>query len=478
MNDNQFIPDLTTAQQLHDSGHIDTPTLASIVDYHAAQAPAPANYVEVPQVAPAPTVGGYEVRDGNGASAVNNVVPLAPASTAGNKLEVDSGTDVKSLGSDAQKSIVDMHIASNKASTAQAEADKAAADRDAAQSHEEVALQTERQREHDKWQATRDLEIQRQQDAIQQVNDKYNSMSVDSGRLFGDGQTSNKIWAAIGLSLGALSQGLTGKDAGVVAILQKHIANDIEAQRANIAKTGDQVKQMRGGLQDYMQITKDMDAAKDLEMARQLKLIGTKYKEIGARSSDPQIKANVLKNEAEIASKVAGLQASTNIVTTHYADKKIEQAQKLEGFSDGTKDKVVSAKMSLNALDRLEGLAQTVGTGRTEDWKRGMSRWFGIADGDEAAFQAEMSGLQSRLVHELSGATASNEERAEIAKQMMKPTDNPEAFARLIREVRNRTIDSTQELRKATIANKQNDPAPDFDQRVARYNVVYKPQGK
>lgn len=385
--------------------------------------------------------------------------------------ETESSTQTTSMGSDAKSKFNDWMATAAERNKAEEESLREDAKLKGQQAAAENQILTKRIDEERERQAMISGEVRKRQSDIDKVTRQYNDMSVDSNRVFGDGQTSNKVFAAIGIALGALSEGLTGKDAGVVDILQKAIERDIDVQKTNIAKTGNQINLMRGGLQDYMAITRDETAAKDLEMKRQLDYVSNKFVEIANKNPDARIKAQALKSAEEIKSRAAQLAIQANTVTERTAKKEVDQVIKLGDYSDAVKDKVNSAMASLKNYDHLEELSDKLQDSRApgvfEKWRITAARAAGIADPDSADFQSSLLRAQSEKVKELSGQVASTQEFNRVATQLMQMSDSPDTFRRLLAKARATTVEAIEAERRSARTSNKYDPLPDFDQYQA-----------
>lgn len=78
-----------------------------------------------------------------------------------------------------------------------------------------------------------DIHTKNQEAKLKELDEFQKSMQtdIDPNRLWGSLSTGNKIGASIGLILGGIGSGLTGQPNAALAVMEKSIANDIEAQK-------------------------------------------------------------------------------------------------------------------------------------------------------------------------------------------------------------------------------------------------------
>lgn len=185
-----------------------------------------------------------------------------------------------------------------------------------AKNKEELMIMDQSNAKAEAFQAEKDKEIHSRLQDIHNVEQRFAGMSVDGGRFYGDGVTGSKVMAGIGLLLGSL--GGPGSNAQIGQTIQKAIDRDIEVQKANIDKVGKEVDMQRGGLKDYLAITKDMDTAIAAEKARQMEAVGKKFEMIANANPNAAIKQKALEASQPWAVEAAKSWASVgkNISTT------------------------------------------------------------------------------------------------------------------------------------------------------------------
>jgi hypothetical protein len=137
--------------------------------------------------------------------------------------------------------------------------------------------------------------------SITKAQDAYAAGKVDPKRFWSNLSTGDKILSTIGLILGGIGGGIN-KTGGNVAldILNRHISNDIDAQKADMTKNENLVGMA------YKQFGNLKDAS-EYAMAMQMGLASTKLKEAAAKSGDPIAQARALKASGELEEKKATL---------------------------------------------------------------------------------------------------------------------------------------------------------------------------
>lgn len=121
---------------------------------------------------------------------------------------------------------------------------------------------------------------------------------IDPNHLINNMGTSQKIGTAIGLILGGIGSGLTGKENPAQQFLQSQINADIEGQKADIGKKENLLSMnMRrfGNLKDAEMMTR----------ANMMDITSMKLKQAAAQSQDPIARANALNEAAKIDAQAA-----------------------------------------------------------------------------------------------------------------------------------------------------------------------------
>lgn len=140
--------------------------------------------------------------------------------------------------------------------------------------------------------------VQRQQEQIKNYENNYSALDkerqafqkdiqdkhIDPQHYMNSLGVAGRVSTAIGLILGGMGGGITGQGNPALDYLNKQIANDIDAQKANIGKTENllaaNMKQF-GNLQDATKMTQLM----------QIDIVKNQLAEAAAKSTDPLVKA-------------------------------------------------------------------------------------------------------------------------------------------------------------------------------------------
>lgn len=350
--------------------------------------------------------------------------PAAPPSTTAGTSSTSSyqpinlhGTETtdtkKEMGETATRDVNAYRKSGDDYVSAQLKADKAEADLRAGRANEELGrLKTDA----DDAMAERikfEGKVQGMRDNISKIEEKYSGMEVDPNHAWGEGVTSSKIMAAIGLTLGALGSAISGKDqqSGVVGILQKIVENDIHAQEANISKTGRQLEMARGGLKDFFDQTKDMVAARDLELKRGLEVIAKRYEAIAATTADPAIRAKALGIANEMNGKVAAMTVQADQRIHAAVTKDEQQAPKMlpAAPAEALKDQE-NRVATLSALYRIKELKKDIHTGPVQHLRMAVEGKLGQLGPQERALANELTMLQAKMTRENFGGQSSKQE--------------------------------------------------------------------
>lgn len=151
---------------------------------------------------------------------------------------------------------------------------------------------------------------------VDRVTSDYENMKVDPNHYFGSMDTAGKFAAGIGIMLSGLGAGLTGPNAPNLALQQvnKAIDNDIEAQKANIAKAGNVAAAQRGALQDYREAAGDERAGEHLERARLLDAFSNELKNVDIQNMPAELAAHFQAQDAAIQQQSANEKAAASTI--------------------------------------------------------------------------------------------------------------------------------------------------------------------
>jgi hypothetical protein len=144
--------------------------------------------------------------------------------------------------------------------------------------------------------------------AQKENNNLYESvrnMKVDPNQFWEDGQpgggVGNKILGAISLIVGGAGAGLTGGPNQALAVIQRRIDQNIDAQKANITKG-------QNLLSYNLQKTENMIQAELMTRSQILAVVQGQIAEAGARAQGPEAAANAKAAEGQIQMARAGVE--------------------------------------------------------------------------------------------------------------------------------------------------------------------------
>ncbi len=212
------------------------------------------------------------------------------------------------------------------------------------------------QQARDHARRAQDLQM-RQDEALSRINrlsDEYSNAKIDPD-LFGRMDTGNKILASVSLMLGGLSQAFTdAKTNPAMDVLDKAIERDIEAQKSNIAKTGNNLQQSRGIYQELLNATGDERAADAAYRATLLGMAQQQVAQLAAKSNSQTVKDNAKVQNAELASRRAAEANKAGMITTA----KLTEADRMNSGIGGAPVKLNQEQSkSLTELQKLHSLS-------------------------------------------------------------------------------------------------------------------------
>lgn len=123
---------------------------------------------------------------------------------------------------------------------------------------------------------------------------------IDPNRLMGSLSTPQRVSTAIGLILGGMSSGITGKENPALKYLQSQIDADIDAQKAELGK-----KQTL--LQANMQDFGNLKDARAMTKANMMDMLSLEMKQAAAKAQDPMAKARLLQEAGKVDLQAAQL---------------------------------------------------------------------------------------------------------------------------------------------------------------------------
>lgn len=250
----------------------------------------------------------------------------------------------------------------------------------------------------------RQMEFERRQQEINAVESKFKGMSLDGSRFFGSDITGSKVMGAIGLAFGALGQAYNGQENTAYKMIKDAIDRDIEVQRINMDKAGKNVEMARGGLKDYMNVTKDLQTAIALETATKLEGVAKQFEAIQASNSGAAVNAAAKKTQLTILQKTAELRANA---TGKVVEKSTESVpSKPQETPLDVRDKVIRNTGTIAKLQRFENLMDAVTTGPVAGRMIRIKNALGAQTDDEQELRQIAQSLTADLGHSLSGSSA------------------------------------------------------------------------
>lgn len=136
------------------------------------------------------------------------------------------------------------------------------------------------------------------------------SADVDPDRWWGKQSTGGKIVMAIAAALGQFSAAINHTPNAALGIIQKHIDDDISAQRDNIEKRKAGVDTMRGSLDVARQLSSDKDAQDNIARQMAYSQVDSYLKQFADSARTPEQKAKLEAMRAELQQKKIDAAAS------------------------------------------------------------------------------------------------------------------------------------------------------------------------
>lgn len=317
----------------------------------------------------------------------------------------------------------------------------------------ETAIRNEELRRKEERRA---LEKAKKQQEVDALTKEFNGAKIDPKHLWGDEGTGNKLLAAIGIALGAVGQGLTGKENGAIAIVNSAIQRDIDIQKSMIDKMGKGVEMARGGLNDFMDVLGDDRAAESAEWVRQLEWYKTRLETIKSSNASSEAKARVEKEMAnvdmQLAQRRAELEKNVHETVTETAAAKPADNLNPDG---ATAVQLREQENMVNELGKFAKLAEDTkykGLGSVEGRMGVIADYFGISDPEARVNRGKLIQMVNDKAKAQSGAGVSNEERALIATSLMGKIDNEAAFKAMLGE-ETRRLNAKVDATRQSLAN-------------------------
>ena len=361
-------------------------------------------------------------------------------------------TSDKSMTPEQREAYNDKVDADNQNLQAQQDADTAKYKLQAQQLQQEADITKTNNDKFAALEQQKNEEIQRQLTNIKNIGDKFAGMSIDSHRMFGDGITGSKIMAGIGLALGAFGQAGGGSNQAMDAI-NKAIDRDVDIQKANINKVGKEYEMARGGLQDYLNTTKDMEASLTAEKARQLDLVSKQFQQIAAANPNPMIKAAATQRAADVAQQHMQLLGQLESHTTS----KVQSATMphYEAQVPGDNDKVNNNIAVQAQTEKLMDLANSF-TGPIKGSMEMLKNRFGLQSADEKTFTQNVQAITDKIIHNIAGSRGmAPQEMSKLQQLGLNMRDNPEAFIAALKNIHDQAGQENATIAQANAENRR-----------------------
>ncbi len=133
---------------------------------------------------------------------------------------------------------------------------------------------------HQRWQGEREAAVREYHNAI----DDYSKQRIDPAQFWSTRSTGQKVSAVVGMVLGGIGSGLTGQPNQALAIIDRAIDRDIDAQRAEMGKKQNLVSILHSRIGD-------VDEATAMAKMYLYADVATKLNLAGARSGNLQAQA-------------------------------------------------------------------------------------------------------------------------------------------------------------------------------------------
>lgn len=256
------------------------------------------------------------------------------------------------------------------------------------------------------------------------IGRRYNEMTIDSNRLFGDNETGNRILGALALGLGSIATGFSGHDylTTINGIIESAIKRDIDVQKTNKENVKNEYEMKRGGYQDFLQATKDDNLATQAEYARELEKASSFFGASAERLKlqDPQRAAQVAQLKADMDNKLAV--ANAGIDSTMLTKQTQVKTAPMESSPQPVQDKVQGLLKENEGLSRIKDLYDALkergdSTGPLSGRLLQLKSQLGTTSADEGEFLQRIQKNLLEVGHSLGGARAANPSEAEIIKK-------------------------------------------------------------
>lgn len=301
---------------------------------------------------------------------------------------------------------------------------------------------------------------------------QYSNAAIDSGKLWADMGTGNRILAAISLGLGALGAAKDGNNSAA-DIINKAIDRDIEVQKANINKQGQALTAQRGAYADLVAKIGDEETAR---LAMHNLGIDAAVKQLDAvlaSNADQQVKLNAQRQKDTLLMEQANNKAKALARTKSSVEDTVttEAAMKMPEVplaSETERKTVADLDLTIKNLDKMEKNMQEYydefqkGPNFAEKWLNDKAKLMGWDSVDISRLQRMENEMLTVKIKQLSGVAAGEKEVERIRDLLPLLTQNPAAFMDGIRQIRRDTIMEAKD-RRQQMKNYRGLPEPVVD---------------
>ena len=174
--------------------------------------------------------------------------------------------------------------------SAKMEAETSLSNATALKAQEEAVISERFLKQEAEKQAREQADIEQRQAQLDAISAEYSGMEIDSNNYWAKKSTGDSILAALAIGLGTFGHVASGAqgESPVLKILQSKIDQDIEIQKANIAKAGNNVTTQKGLFTDVLKRTGDERLAR------------LKTHELGIKSALAQFDQQIAKSNNEL----------------------------------------------------------------------------------------------------------------------------------------------------------------------------------
>lgn len=341
-----------------------------------------------PAVKPVGASGGWgpgsvtDLEDDSGAtpeSLMKSSVSARSDQSGGMASITDSQRTSKIIPKAVKEAEVQAAKSSMNAIDAQAKAAEAVSTATALKAEEDARLSQKFLEEEKVKQVQEQSYIDKKQAELDAISADYSNMSIDNNNFWASKSTGDSILAALAIGLGAFADVGSGRgESQTLKILQSKIDQDIETQKANIAKAGNNVSTQRGLFSDVLKRTGDERLARLKTHEMGLKSALAQFDQTIAASNNQLLQAKYQQEKANIENALVQNQiAQADTLVTE--SKSVPIATPKPSVGEETFDKKVSETMeswllgdrntTLSNLDLMEKSLQKIEN--NPDWVSG-----------------------------------------------------------------------------------------------------------